>query len=255
MIYPTDVLPEQAKDVNLHLIASFNQVVNLALHRHSHAVHAFHQLEDPTEGWPLRGLVSLIGSRFLLRRSALTSPTLRHRIHQERERHHPQHPLHPTGFFDKQRRDKAQRVLEESASALGMAWRCGGPEDCPIAHVTRGTMGADDRASAVVRVGLEDGRLDADLGLPWPCSRLDRAAGRWSPFPRRALVCDEIGGATDDSARTCATPPAPWLARRQESCAALLQVKEVFLDRFAFPLLRFVDALFRAFDGRLRRHH
>jgi hypothetical protein len=68
LIYPTDFLPEPAKDFHLHLIESFNQVVNLALHRHSHAVHAFPQLEAPTYGWPLRGLVELIGYRFLLSR-------------------------------------------------------------------------------------------------------------------------------------------------------------------------------------------
>jgi hypothetical protein len=60
LIYPTDFLPEQAKDFNLHLIEPFNQVLNLALHRHSHAVNAFQQLEDPTSGRPLRGLVDLI---------------------------------------------------------------------------------------------------------------------------------------------------------------------------------------------------
>ncbi len=80
MIYPTDFLPEQAKDFNLNLIEPFTQGLNLALHRHAHAVNAFQQLEDPTSGRPLRGWVDLIWYRFILSRSSLTSPTLRHRI-------------------------------------------------------------------------------------------------------------------------------------------------------------------------------
>ena len=75
-----------------------------------------------------------------------------------------------------------------------MALRFVGPDDFLIAHLTRFNIGADDIASAVLLVGLEDGRIGSDLGLHLPCHGLDLAAGSWSPFTRIAFVFDEIGG-------------------------------------------------------------
>ena len=41
-------LPKQPKDFDLHLIETFNKVVNLILHDHADPVNPFKQLEDPT---------------------------------------------------------------------------------------------------------------------------------------------------------------------------------------------------------------
>ena len=68
LIKPTDLFPKQAKDFDLHLVEAFNQVVDLALHGHADAMNPFEQLEDPTQGRPLRRLVDLVRYRLVLTR-------------------------------------------------------------------------------------------------------------------------------------------------------------------------------------------
>lgn len=41
-------LPEHPKDFDLHLVETFNKVVNLILHDHTDTMNPFEQLEDPT---------------------------------------------------------------------------------------------------------------------------------------------------------------------------------------------------------------
>src|SRR6516165_4584093 len=60
LIKPTNCFPKQAKDFNLHVVKTFNEVVDLALHRHADAVNPFQELEHPTQGWPLGWLVDLV---------------------------------------------------------------------------------------------------------------------------------------------------------------------------------------------------
>src|SRR6266850_6722455 len=61
LIKSTDLFPKQAKDFAAYLVEAFNQVVELALHGHADAMNPFEQLEDPTQGRPLRRLVDLVG--------------------------------------------------------------------------------------------------------------------------------------------------------------------------------------------------
>jgi hypothetical protein len=42
------MLPKQPKDFDLHLVETFNEVVNLILHDHADPMNPFEQLEDPT---------------------------------------------------------------------------------------------------------------------------------------------------------------------------------------------------------------
>src|SRR5438128_6562252 len=60
LIKPTNCFPKQAKDFNLHVVKTFNEVVDLALHRHADAVNPFQELEHPTQGWPLGWLIDLV---------------------------------------------------------------------------------------------------------------------------------------------------------------------------------------------------
>src|SRR5262245_23960189 len=48
LIKPTDLLPKQAKDFDLHCAEPFNQVMDLALLDHANPMNPFEQLEDPT---------------------------------------------------------------------------------------------------------------------------------------------------------------------------------------------------------------
>ena len=67
----------------MYLVEAFDQVVNLTLHRHANAMNPFEQLEDPTQGRPLRRVVDLVWYRRVLTRSLLAQSTLRHGIDQQ----------------------------------------------------------------------------------------------------------------------------------------------------------------------------
>src|SRR5215831_12647246 len=84
LIKPTNCFPKQAKDFNLHVVKTFNEVVDLALHRHADAVNPFQELEHPTQGWPLGWLVDLVGEHLLLTRQLLAQSALHHRIDEQR---------------------------------------------------------------------------------------------------------------------------------------------------------------------------
>src|SRR5215471_16612814 len=84
LIKPTNCFPKQAKDFNLHVVKTFNEVVDLALHRHADAVNPFQELEHPTQGWPLGWLVDLVGEPLVLTRQLLAQSALHHRIDEQR---------------------------------------------------------------------------------------------------------------------------------------------------------------------------
>ena len=46
--YLAHFLPKQPKDFDLHLIETFNEVMNLILHGYADPVNPFKELEDPT---------------------------------------------------------------------------------------------------------------------------------------------------------------------------------------------------------------
>jgi len=118
LIESTDLIPKQAKDFDLNIVEPCDHVMNLPLHHHADAVHAFQKLEDPAPGWPLRRLVALMRYRGMGVGSWLPPSALRQRIHQQSQRHHRQEPVHPTGVFDEQRRDKKQGGFEQADPAL-----------------------------------------------------------------------------------------------------------------------------------------
>src|SRR2546430_2169518 len=50
LIKTADLFSKQAEDVDLHIVETFNEIMHLPLYRHSDAVNAFQQLENPTQG-------------------------------------------------------------------------------------------------------------------------------------------------------------------------------------------------------------
>jgi hypothetical protein len=196
----------------------------------------------------------LLRDRRLWLYSLLSSAALRHSIPQHRERHYHEQPLHPAGFFDTQRRDKNQRVLAKPEAALGMALRFVGRDDCASAPVPRVTIGATDRASGVLLVGLQGCLLGSDLGLPRPCHGLARRLCPWPPLTRLALVVAQMV--------RVALRRAPRLTPRRQSggrggrglTAFGLPVQAWLLERFACTLLCLGDALLGPFAGRLSAH-
>jgi hypothetical protein len=78
LIKTADPFSKEAKDFDLHLIQAFDEIMDLALHGHVDTVNPFEQLEDPTQGWPLRRLMDLVGYRVTLPRSLVAQSALRH---------------------------------------------------------------------------------------------------------------------------------------------------------------------------------
>jgi hypothetical protein len=48
LIKTADLLSKQTEDVDLHIVETCNEIMHLPLSRHSDAVNAFQQLENPT---------------------------------------------------------------------------------------------------------------------------------------------------------------------------------------------------------------
>src|SRR5712691_1186515 len=84
LIKPANGFPKQAKDFNLHVVETYNEVLELALHRHADAMNPFQELEHPTQGGSLGWLVDLVGERLVLTSQLLAQSALRHRIDQQR---------------------------------------------------------------------------------------------------------------------------------------------------------------------------
>ena len=135
-----------------------------------------------------------------------------------------------------------------------MALRFVGRDDGAIAQVTRVNIGANDLASVVWLVGLNDCLIGSDLGLHLPCNGLARRLCAWPPLTRIAFVFEQMV--------RVALMRAPRLTHRRQSGvrgvrglkAFGLQGKELLLERFACTLLCVVDAFLSTFAGCLREH-
>ena len=90
MIKTATLFPKQTKDVDLHVIESFKEIMHLTVYGHPNAVNAFQQLEDPTSGWRRGGVVDLVRHRLVVVGQVLAQSALCHRVDQQGERHHHQ---------------------------------------------------------------------------------------------------------------------------------------------------------------------
>ena len=84
LIKPANCFPKQAKDFNLHVVETYNEILELTLYGHADTMNPFQELEHPTQGGPLGWLVDLVGERLVLTRQLLAQSALRHRIDQQR---------------------------------------------------------------------------------------------------------------------------------------------------------------------------
>jgi hypothetical protein len=71
---------KQTKDVDLHIVEAFNEIMHLRLDGHPNTVKAFQELEDPASGWRRGGLVDVVRHGFLVMGQWLAQSALCHRI-------------------------------------------------------------------------------------------------------------------------------------------------------------------------------
>ena len=106
MIKTANLCTTQTKDVDWHVVESFDELIYLSLYGHPNAVKAFQELDDPASGGRRGGLGEWVRHRLVVVGSWLAPAALCHRVDQQGERHHHQHPVDTAGLFHTHRRDQ-----------------------------------------------------------------------------------------------------------------------------------------------------
>ncbi len=135
-----DPLPKEAKDFDLDLIQTCDQLLHLPSNLDSNTFDSFQHLQDPPQRWTVRGVGDLMRDGLVLPFQLLAQATLRHRIDQQRQGHDHQQPLNPRGFFHKQRCNKKQRVFEKAEPAFCLGLPLVPSDDLGIAELLRLNM-------------------------------------------------------------------------------------------------------------------
>ena len=120
MIQTADAFAKQATDGDLALMQAFDEVIDLAWHRHTDPVNAFEQLQNPSSGGPPGRLVEVLRYGLVVACQLVASPALYYRIYPQGTCHDHQQPLDARGLLHKPRRDNAQRLFEEPKAPLGL---------------------------------------------------------------------------------------------------------------------------------------
>jgi len=162
------ILPKPSQDVDLHLVETFHEVVQVTVYAHPAPMHPFEQWEKPAEGGTLRRLIDWVGKALLLTHSGLMPTTRRHRRAQHRHRHAPQQPLHPSGLLAKERRDKNPGGCEQPAAPFHLAVGFVSCEDLSGAPVPGPHGGPQPQAALGWRVAMARLSLRATCGSPLP---------------------------------------------------------------------------------------
>jgi hypothetical protein len=118
LVQVADHVPKPTQNGDLHVGETFDAIMHVTLPRHPDPVNAVQELEDPPQGRRRGRLVDLVRHGLMVCGSWLAQSALRHGVHQQRGGHHHQQACNPTGLFDKQRRDKKQRVFEPPKAPL-----------------------------------------------------------------------------------------------------------------------------------------
>jgi hypothetical protein len=187
--------------------------------------------------------------------SWLSKSALRHGIDQQRQRHYHEQPFNPVGFFDKQRRDKKQRIFEQPKAPLNLRLPCVGGNDLGIAQLGSVDMGPQYKAGLDLLVVLNRRVIRMDLGRDLPLDGLEWGARCWSTFA--GVVCVFAQMIRLDAVIR------PVLGQRRQGIlggagrteALGLQVKELLGDGLMFALFGFGEWCCSALKGRLRIHH
>jgi hypothetical protein len=73
-------LPKQTKDIALHVLEAFNELMHLSADGHPNAGNAFQELEDLASGWRRAELVDVVRHGFLVIGQWQAQSALYHRI-------------------------------------------------------------------------------------------------------------------------------------------------------------------------------
>src|SRR5262245_12281210 len=228
--------------------------MDLTLPGHANAMNPFEPLEDPTQGRPLRRLVDLVWYRLVLPRSLLTQSPLRHGIDQLGQRHHHQQPLNTTRFFQKQRRDKEQRVFEQPEAALGLGLALVGLNHLRIAQLARLNIGPEHKAGVVLRAVLNRLLIGPNLDLNLPVNRRHRGGAPRPAWASVVGVFDEVEGLYLVIWPWFRTSGQRRLSGLRRLKALGLYVKELLGNHRGFALTSGFDLGLGSLQRRLRRH-
>ena len=182
--------------------------------------------------------------------SGLAQAAWRHRVDPQREGHHQQQAVNPTGLFDQPRRDKKQRVVEQAKAPCDTGLAFIGLDDLGIAQLAGVNVGSKDKTRVALLAVLKRLRRP-DVGLDLPRAGLAGRARCGTAFTGIARVFGQLGG------RQLVILPAlhPHLGRLGCRKALGLQVKELLSDGLLFALRGFLEPGGGALKSRLRIDH
>ena len=158
------------------------------------------------------------------------------------------------GFFDKQRRDKKQRIFEKPQAPFNLSLAFIGGDDLGIAQLAYVHIGPKHEASLDLLVVLNRVVIRTDLGLDWPLDGLQWGARCGSTFAGIVLVFTHAVG--------CDLVVRPALGQGRQRLLGHfrrldtlgVQVKVWLFDGRRFALPGVVDRRLGALKGRLRMH-
>jgi hypothetical protein len=180
---------------------------------------------------------------------------LRYRVDQQGSRHHHEEPLDPARFFDKQRRDKKQRVFEQAKAPFNPGLTFVGRHDGSIAQLAGVDIGAEHNT------GLEllpvPNRLlsGPHVRLNLPLRVFERCVRRGTAFGGVAFVCDQVRGLQLVIQPALGQRCQRVLGRLGRREALGLQMKERLFDSGVVALRGFIDRGLGTLKGGLRRDH
>jgi len=229
--------------------------MNLTLQRHLDPVNAFQELEDPTSGRRRGGLVDVVRHGLMVLGSWHSKSALRHRVDQQRPRHHHEQPFNPVGFFDTQRRDKKPRIFEQPKAPFDVRLPFVGGNDLSMAQLASVDLGPKDKAGLDLLVVLKRRVIRTDVGLDWPRDGLEWGARCGSTLAGVVCVFAQV-------IRLDAVIRPVLGSRRQgivggagRTTAFGWQVQAWRGEGLMFALFGFGAGRCGTLKGRLRRHH
>ena len=199
--------------------------------------------------------MNVVRYRLVVLCQLLAQSALRHRGDQQRAGHYHQQPLNTAGLFDKQRRDKKQRVFEQAKAPFDTGLAFMGLDDFGIAQFAGVNVRSEDKARLALLPLLKRLLIRPGVGLDVPLDRLQRRVRCRTAFACIAFVCDQAVG----SDLVLGPAPGQLCERFLGHLGCLetlgLQVKELLCDGCLIALPRGVDGGLGALIGRLCMHH
>ena len=162
--------------------------------RHLDMVNAVQELEAPPQGRRRGRLVKPVRHGLMVCGSWLAQAAWRHRVDQQREGHHQQQAVNPTGLFDQPRRDKKQRVVEQAKAPCDTGLAFIGLDDLGIAQLAGVKVGSKDKTRVALLAVLKRRLRRPDVGLQVPRAGLAGRARCGTALTGIARVFGQLGG-------------------------------------------------------------